>query len=127
MKSLNESQGLAYLYITHDLAGARYVASRILVMYAGEIVEEGPEAAIVDEPKHPYTQLLVAAAPDPDQRGVRQDQSVFRGEPPNLGLDIPGCPFQFRCPAVHDRCRTTHPEMTALPDGHAVRCHLYTA
>lgn len=125
MRNLNESQQLAYLYITHDLAGARYVATRILVMYAGEIVEEGPEAEIVDSPKHPYTQLLVAAAPDPDQRGTRQDQSVFKGEPPNLGLDIAGCPFQFRCPHVHDRCRTTHPPVTPLPGGHSVRCHLY--
>lgn len=127
MRNLNASQQLAYLYITHDLAGARYVATRILVMYAGEIVEEGPEATIVDAPKHPYTQLLVAAAPDPDRRGERQDQSVFQGEPPNLGLDIVGCPFQFRCPHVHERCRTTHPAMTHLADGQSVRCHLYSA
>ncbi len=65
MLSLNQRYGIGYLYITHDLAGARYVSSRIAVMYAGEIVEEAPSEAIVEEAQHPYTQLLMQAAPDP--------------------------------------------------------------
>lgn len=128
MLSLNEEYGIGYLYITHDLASARYVASRIAVMYAGEVVEEGPAERIVEDAKHPYTQLLIQAAPDPGRRGVGElDEAVFVGEPPNLAQEIPGCPFQFRCQAVHDRCRTEVPEMIDVGGEQRVKCHLYTS
>lgn len=126
MLSLNEEFGIAYLYITHDLASARYVASRIAVMYAGEIVEEGPAEEIVERAKHPYTQLLIQASPDPDRRGVDDlDDAVFTGEPPNLSMEIRGCPFQYRCVHVHDRCRAQSPAIRDVGHGQRVKCHLY--
>jgi len=125
MLSLNEQYGIGYLYITHDLASARYVASRIAVMYAGEIVEEGPSDTIVEEAKHPYTQLLVQAAPDPDRRGLEQlDESVFTGEPPDLSQEIRGCPFQFRCPHVMEQCQASAPELRDIGGGQKVKCFL---
>lgn len=126
MRRLNQSQELAYLYITHDLAGARYVASRILVMYAGQVVETGSADAIVNRSQHPYTQLLVSAAPDPEQRGQRDESVEVKGEPPDLSLEITGCPFQFRCPHVFDRCRTTAPPMIEVGAKQWARCHLYS-
>lgn len=126
MLDLNEEFGLSYLYITHDLASARYVASKIAVMYAGEIVEEGPARTIIEEAKHPYTQLLIQAAPDPDRRGIEElDSSVFAGEPPNLSQTIVGCPFQFRCPHVEQRCIDESPRPVAVGGGQTVKCHLF--
>ncbi len=126
MLDLNERFGLSYLYITHDLASARYVASRVAVMYAGEIVEEGPARTIIEQAKHPYTQLLVQAAPDPDRRGIEDlDSSVFSGEPPNLSQAIVGCPFQFRCPHVEQRCIEQNPPAVNVGGGQTVKCHLY--
>ncbi len=126
MLSLNEQFGIGYLYITHDLASARYVASQIAVMYAGEIIEQGPSDTIVENAKHPYTQLLIQAAPDPDRRGLGElDASVFTGEPPNLAVEIKGCPFQFRCPHVTSQCLESVPQLKNLQGGHKVKCHLY--
>jgi peptide/nickel transport system ATP-binding protein len=125
MRGLNQSQGLAYLYITHDLASARYVASRILVMYAGQVVESGSAESVVERPQHPYTQLLVSAAPDPDQRGKRDESVAVKGEPPDLSQVIRGCPFQFRCPHVFDTCRTVEPAMIAVAENQWARCHLF--
>ena len=124
--SLNAEYGIGYLYITHDLASARYVATRIAVMYAGEIIEEGPSEAIIEDAKHPYTQLLIQAAPDPDRRGLSElDAAVFTGEPPNLAVDIRGCPFQFRCPHKTAQCVETAPPRKDTSNGHKVKCHLY--
>lgn len=125
MRTLNTEQGLGYLYITHDLAGARYIASRILVMYAGEIIEEGPAEDVVDAAHHPYTQLLVAAAPDSDLHRRDTEKTRFVGEPPDLGVEITGCPFQFRCPHVMELCRRVHPPRTLVAAQHYARCHLY--
>lgn len=126
MLSINEQFGTAYLYITHDLASARYVASRIAVMYAGEIVEEGPSEEIVERAKHPYTQLLIRASPDPDRRGLSDlDDAVYTGEPPNLSMEIRGCPFQFRCAHVHNRCREELPAKQQVGPQQYVKCHLY--
>lgn len=126
MLSLNEQYGIGYLYITHDLASARYVATRIAVMYAGEIIEEGPSETIVEDAKHPYTQLLIQAAPDPDRRGLGElDASVFTGEPPNLAMEIKGCPFQFRCPHVKSQCLESPPTLKDLGNQHYVKCFLF--
>lgn len=125
MLALNEKYGIGYLYITHDLASARYVASRIAVMYAGEIVEEGPAETVVEQARHPYSQLLVQAAPDPDRRGLEQlDESVFTGEPPDLSREIRGCPFQFRCPHVMEQCQQESPPLKDVGNGQKVKCFL---
>ncbi|MFD1673954.1 ABC transporter ATP-binding protein [Alicyclobacillus fodiniaquatilis] len=126
MQRLNEELNIGYLYITHDLASARYVATRIAVMYAGEIVEEGTADEVIEDAKHPYTQLLIQAAPDPNrQTRAMVDTTIFRGEPPNLTQKIVGCPFQFRCPHVNNRCRTEAPNMVEVGEGHKAKCHLF--
>ncbi len=123
MLELNRTFHVAYVYITHDLASAKYVASRIAVMYAGEIVEEGPAGTLIENCRHPYTKVLVAAAPDPEQH-ARNESRMVKGEPPNLGAPFEGCPFQFRCPDVQDVCRTQIPPMVQVDPGHRVKCHM---
>ena len=126
MLDLNERFDIAYLYITHDLASARYIASRIAVMYAGEIVEEGDAMEVIEHPKHPYTRILVSAAPDPERTGdPGATAAVFTGEPPDLSVRIVGCPFQFRCPHVHEACRTLPVPTVTVAAGWHVKCHLY--
>jgi peptide/nickel transport system ATP-binding protein len=114
LRGLKERRGLAYLYITHDLGSARYFADRAVVLYAGQVVESAPIAALLDQPSHPYTQLLVAAAP-----GAPVPAAPSRAAPPA------GCAFAGRCPSATDRCRREAPELLALGSGRLVRCHLY--
>ncbi|HET9896939.1 MAG TPA: ABC transporter ATP-binding protein [Streptosporangiaceae bacterium] len=100
---------LAMLYITHDIASARYFADEILVMYGGQIVERGPAEEVTQQPAHPYTQLLVASAPDPDNLG----STLRSGARPSQQAAAPqataGCPFSPRCPFADDRCREQNP------------------
>jgi len=101
---------LALLYITHDIASARYFADEILVMYAGQIVERGPAEQLTQQPAHPYTQLLVASAPDPDNLGsLLRETAPQRQSRADTGPATGGCPFSPRCPFADDRCRTENP------------------
>jgi len=118
--------GLAILMITHDLSTAALFADRIAVMYLGRIVEQGPAAEIVDNPKHPYTQALLSVVPGPDPRRRRRFH-VLRGETPDA-VHIPsGCRFHPRCPIAIDACRDTDPQLErpagASPD-HEAACIL---
>src|SRR6185437_1056567 len=110
MAKLRDEEGVSILYITHDIASARYVADRLIVMYAGQIAEAGPIDDVLAAPKHPYTQLLLSAAPDE------------RGEPPKVIDPKPGCRFQPRCPVATDVCGTVTPELLPLGTGQ-VACH----
>jgi peptide/nickel transport system ATP-binding protein len=122
---LKETRGIAYMYITHDLASARYIGDEIMVMYAGNLVEGGGGEAIMNDPSHPYTQLLLSAVPDP-QSGLRTRKEVTaRGEVPSLIDPAPGCPFAPRCPKVMDICRHSMPARTTIKDDHWVACYLY--
>ena len=123
MEQLKEERGLAYLYITHDIASARYIGDEIVVMYAGRMVESGPSVELIAEPAHPYTKLLLSAVPNPKaaKRGV-----TARGEIPSLIDPPPGCPFAARCPAVMDVCRKVIPGPIVVGPNHWVRCHLYS-
>jgi peptide/nickel transport system ATP-binding protein len=123
MGELREHEGVSFLYITHDVASARYLADRILVMYAGHLVEEGPAEDILHQPKHPYTQLLVSAVPDPRaELGLADARDV--GEPPKVVDPKPGCRFRPRCPFAIARCETETPELRPLGDGRRVACHV---
>jgi peptide/nickel transport system ATP-binding protein len=103
MLSLQRDFDLTYLYITHDLATARFVCDRIAIMYLGRIVEVGPADAIYADPKHPYTQALLRAIPEPDPaRAVPRD--LPRGEVPDAALPPLGCPFHPRCPRAFEPC-----------------------
>jgi peptide/nickel transport system ATP-binding protein len=125
LDDLRRRFSLAMLYITHDIASARYFADEILVMYAGEIVERGPAEELTQAPAHPYTQLLVASAPDPDNLGSalragrrRQGPATASGRPQNLdgSAATQGCPFNPRCPFADDLCRREDPALTQITD-----------
>ncbi|HEX9541819.1 MAG TPA: ABC transporter ATP-binding protein [Streptosporangiaceae bacterium] len=120
---LRERDGLAILYITHDIASARYLADEIIVMYAGQVVESGPAQSVTDEPSHPYTQLLLSAAPDPDRAEPPSLQG--RGSPPSLVSPPSGCRFHPRCPHAMAVCAQRTPPGTQVASGHLSACWLH--
>jgi len=123
MGELREREGVSFLYITHDVASARYLADRVLVMYAGHLVEEGATEDVLQRPKHPYTQLLVSAVPDPRaELGLADARDV--GEPPKVVDPKPGCRFRPRCPFAVAECETVTPALRELSDGRRVACHV---
>jgi peptide/nickel transport system ATP-binding protein len=123
MLELKERERLAFLYVTHDLASARYVADTVLVMYAGQIVEQGPAEEVLQNPLHPYTQLLLASVPDP-AAGVRERIEVRKGVA-SAAVDPPeGCRFVGRCPLRIGVCSEVTPELVAARAGHSARCHV---
>jgi peptide/nickel transport system ATP-binding protein len=126
---------LAMLYITHDIASARYFADEVLVMYAGQIVERGPAEEVTQHPAHPYTQLLVASAPDPDnlgsalrgaaaRNGSQRPQGGPRAPAPaaSNGTAVAGCPFNPRCPFADDLCRRENPALALVSATRAAAC-----
>jgi peptide/nickel transport system ATP-binding protein len=134
LADLRENDGLTILYITHDIASARYLCDDIAVMYAGRIAEQGPGVAVTDEPAHPYTQLLLSAAPNPDAApdpdGARdQGRGAAavggRGGAPSLAAPPTGCRFHPRCPRAMDICSLQVPPAMAVGPGHASACWLH--
>ncbi|QUQ63158.1 ABC transporter ATP-binding protein [Kutzneria sp. CA-103260] len=124
LRDLKERLNLAILYITHDIASARYFADDTVVMYAGRMVEGGDSETVTQNPAHPYTQLLIDSAPDPD-RPARADE--VGGEPPSLIRPPQGCRFNPRCPHVMERCKTDLPPRLEIGDkpGHWAACWLF--
>ncbi len=124
MKRLADESGLSFLYITHDIASARYISDHTNVMYAGRMVEGAPSDELVHEPAHPYTTLLLSAVPNP-HAGLRTEDVQTGGEIPSLIDPPPGCPFAPRCPHVMNICREVMPGPVTVNKDHWVRCHLY--
>ncbi|HWC81383.1 MAG TPA: ABC transporter ATP-binding protein [Pseudonocardiaceae bacterium] len=124
LADLREREGLAILYVTHDIASARYLADTIAVMYAGRVVESGPAVGLTDSPAHPYTQLLLSAAPDPDR--TDPPSVAGRGAPPSLVSPPSGCRFHPRCPFAMDICKTEVPPATEVAPGQHSACWLHT-
>ncbi|MFD1747524.1 ABC transporter ATP-binding protein [Rhizobium helianthi] len=124
LQDLQEQLGLTYLFITHDLGMVEHISDRIGVMYLGRLMEVGPTDAIFWQPKHPYTEALLAAVPQPDPRGNRERKRVaLKGEIADA-MNIPtGCPFHPRCPYADAKCRAEVPMLRALEGGRQVRCH----
>ncbi len=119
---------LALLYITHDIASARYFADEVLVMYAGEIVERGPAEQVTQQPAHPYTQLLVASAPDPDNLGSTLRSGFQASAGRGVAVAEQGCPFSPRCPFADDQCRAEDPAPQPVSADRAASCwHLDVA
>jgi peptide/nickel transport system ATP-binding protein len=130
LDDLRQRLQLALLYITHDIASARYFADEILVMYAGQIVERGPAEELTQHPAHPYTQLLVASAPDPDDLGgiLREGARPAGRRVESGGPAAVGCPFNARCPFADDRCREENPALARVSSIRAAACwHLDAA
>ncbi|MER7792365.1 oligopeptide/dipeptide ABC transporter ATP-binding protein [Streptomyces sp. NPDC097640] len=126
LADLQRDRHFGCLFITHDLAAVEYLADRIAVMYLGQLVEQAPAAELFADPKHPYTQALLSAAPVPDPPRQRtRARILLSGELPSP-LDPPaGCRFHTRCPLATDRCRTEPPALRELPGGgRQVSCHL---
>jgi peptide/nickel transport system ATP-binding protein len=122
MARLCEEDGLSFLYITHDIASARYVSHRVLVMYAGQVVESGLTEDVLHHPVHPYTRLLLSAVPDP--RAPIAVSSADIGEPPRVIDPGEGCRFRFRCPLAIDVCARVTPKLMPSSPGHDAACHV---
>ncbi|PVA08928.1 peptide ABC transporter substrate-binding protein [Pelagivirga sediminicola] len=121
LEDLQRQFGIGYVFISHDLAVVRHVATRVAVVYLGRIVEEAPTAALYAQPRHPYTLSLIKAAPRPDP-SVEQISAPVQGDLPSALNPPSGCAFHPRCPMAQDRCRKERPELRPL-DGGKVACH----
>ena len=120
---LKERIGLTYILISHDLSVVHYMSDRILVMYLGKIVEEGPADRLFKNPEHPYTQALINAIPDITKFSLDELQSLEGSVPSAINLPL-GCRFHTRCPKKLDVCTKIEPRMVKLSDDHKVACHL---
>lgn len=123
MLALKEDRGVSFVYITHDLAGARYMSDRIIVMYAGMMMEMGPVEEVIQNTYHPYTKLLKSAAPSPEM-GLHRNKLTTKGDIPSLITPPSGCRFHPRCPFAKDICSKGVPEMKEISPGHFGRCIL---
>jgi oligopeptide/dipeptide ABC transporter ATP-binding protein len=123
LRRLQTTQRLAMLFISHDIAVVRHISDRIMVMYLGSVVEEGPAHQVFDEPLHPYTKALLDAVP---LVGERRRPVGLSGQVPSPGDPPPGCPFQTRCPAkIGKVCEEQRPVLAEISSGHRVSCHLH--
>lgn len=126
MRKLQQEYNLAVIYITHDLSTVRYFSERIFVMYGAKIVEQAKMDDLLSDPKHPYTEALLRAIPDPDPKNAETMREVPSGEPPSLLKPPPGCRFHPRCPKmIKGLCDETEPPEVDLGDQHIVGCWLY--
>ncbi len=124
LEDLQESLGLTYLFISHDLSMVRHIADRVAVMYLGHIVELTDVGRLYDDPKHPYTKALLSAVPVPDPRAEAiRERTILKGDLPSPSNPPPGCVFSTRCPIAEQRCSSEVPEWRELDDDHWVACH----
>ena len=123
LADLRDREHLAILYVTHDIASARYLADTIVVMYAGQLVEAAPSVDLTDHAAHPYTQLLLSAAPDPGRD--EPPTLAAHGAPPSLLAPPSGCRFHPRCPYAMEICKRQVPPSFAISSGHVAACWLH--
>ncbi|MGR5285014.1 ABC transporter ATP-binding protein [Vibrio maritimus] len=125
MNKMKTEMGKAFMYITHDIATARYFAEDTVVLYCGHMVEWGATEEITQNPQHPYTKLLLAAVPDPS-RSIHEKLPTHRSmETPMWSPDKKGCPYAARCPHTKQACREYLPEPVEVAPSHFTRCHLF--
>ena len=123
LQDLQQTLGLAYIFIAHDLAVVKHIASHIAVMYLGRVVEYATKEALFAAPRHPYTQALLSAIPLPEPGSQRQ-RILLSGDVPSPANPPPGCPFHTRCRHAQSRCSQEPPPLTG-PDQHTVACHFW--
>jgi len=119
---MRDKFGISFIYITHDLVTARYICDRIAIMYLGKIVEIGPAEEIVHHPRHPYTQALIAAVPDPDPTAELTDLPIKGYVPVTPEETLHSCNFFPRCPYGDKKCRDSQPQLVQIDEGHLVSC-----
>ena len=119
---LQEQFNLTYLFVAHDLSVVRHISDRVAVMYVGKIVEMAPTQELYNAPRHPYTEALLSAAPEPDPR-ARTQRIVLQGEVANPADPPTGCYFHPRCPYAQEICRNQTPVLEEISPGHFVSCH----
>lgn len=124
MEEMKFEKKMSLLYITHDIATARYIAEDIAVMYVGHMVEWGDTEEVIHQPQHPYTQLLISAVPDPS-KSIHTQLDGNKGDIPLWTPSSSGCPFAARCPHSTQKCKQQLPEITQLSSNHFVRCYLH--
>ena len=122
LQNLQQRFGLSYLFIAHDLSVVKHIADRIAVMYLGRLVEIGDKRSLFAQPRHPYTQALLSAIPNPDP-SRRSKRIILAGDVPSAMAPPPGCRFHTRCLHAQDRCRVEAPELQTVAPGHQVACH----
>jgi oligopeptide/dipeptide ABC transporter ATP-binding protein len=128
LQDLQAELGSASLFIAHNLYVVHHISDRIAVMYLGSIVEQGPAEQVYESPRHPYTQALLSAIPEPDPVAERKREAVvLRGDAPGPTSIPPGCPFHTRCPHAMEICRHEVPTTIEYPDGGSAACHLHTS
>ncbi len=123
LQDLQKRLGLAYVFIAHDLAVVKHIASHVAVMYLGQMVEYADKRSLFANPRHPYTQALLSAIPIPEP-GLRRERVILQGDVPNPINPPSGCRFRTRCPHAQDRCAAEVPELRTV-DGHSVACHFW--
>jgi peptide/nickel transport system ATP-binding protein len=124
LRDLQQATGVAYLFISHDLSVVEHISDRLIVMYLGRIVESGRSVDLWQQPAHPYTYALLAAAPVADPRLARsRTRTVLQGELPSPLNPPAGCSFNTRCPMASERCRMERPVLRSAPGGRMVACH----
>lgn len=122
LADLQNELGLAYLFISHDLGVVRHIAHDVLVMYLGQVVEQGDKATLFERPLHPYTRALMASTPGMQARGAASQRIVLKGELPSPLNPPAGCVFSTRCPHATARCHSERPVLREL-EGRLVACH----
>ncbi|MBW6507420.1 MAG: dipeptide ABC transporter ATP-binding protein [Rhodobacteraceae bacterium] len=126
LEELQDRLGLTYLFISHDLSMVRHIADRVAVMYLGQIVELASREALYGSPKHPYTQALLSAVPEPNpEHEANRRRIILTGDVPSPANPPEGCNFCTRCPKVMDICRKVEPVSREIEPGRFVACHLY--
>ncbi|MBU8880664.1 dipeptide ABC transporter ATP-binding protein [Bacillus sp. FJAT-29790] len=123
MKDIQKEFGLTYIFIAHDLGVVRHISDRVGVMYLGRLIELADSEELYENPKHPYTKVLLSAVPIPDP-DIKRETILIQGELPSPANPPKGCAFHTRCSECMDICKTTRPEGQNM-NGHYVACHLY--
>jgi len=125
LEDIQKNFGLSYIIIAHDLAVVEHICDRIAVMYLGRIVESAPDVELYTNPKHPYTQALLSAVPEPDP-DIRKERIILTGDVPSPSRPPPGCHFHTRCSARQEICAVNAPCLVDIGEDHYVACHSVT-